>query len=189
MFNLSPLFLEFLMGKRNYKCTPWGMPTYNHFRLAEALLPAAGRLRGHLRRADARNEWANYGTESGNPKCANCMVHSGYEASAVNDTFSSVGGFLATVRATLFNKYQDPDAWSVRRASQPEFRPAGADHRVAEGKLLDPHVRTPQKFASRNRRRRSSASYTRIWKAGFLPFPPKPKSAKRSRKLSTIAAI
>jgi hypothetical protein len=28
---MSPLFLEFLMGKRNYKCTPWGMPTYNIF--------------------------------------------------------------------------------------------------------------------------------------------------------------
>ncbi len=30
-FNLSPLFLEFLMGKRTYPCTPWGMPTYNIF--------------------------------------------------------------------------------------------------------------------------------------------------------------
>ena len=30
-FNLSPLFLEFLMGKRHYACTPWGMPTYNIF--------------------------------------------------------------------------------------------------------------------------------------------------------------
>src|SRR6202042_2725251 len=30
-FNLSPLFLEFLMGKRTYPCTPWGMPTYNVF--------------------------------------------------------------------------------------------------------------------------------------------------------------
>src|SRR6204780_3991448 len=30
-FNQSPLFLEFLMGKRHYACTPWGMPTYNIF--------------------------------------------------------------------------------------------------------------------------------------------------------------
>src|SRR6266853_5176375 len=30
-FNLSPLFLEFLMGKRDYSCTPWGMPTFNVF--------------------------------------------------------------------------------------------------------------------------------------------------------------
>jgi hypothetical protein len=37
------------------------------------------------------------------------MVHSGYEASAVNDTFGSLRGLLATARATLFNKYRDPD--------------------------------------------------------------------------------
>ena len=30
-FNQSKLFLEFLMGERNYACTPWGMPTYNVF--------------------------------------------------------------------------------------------------------------------------------------------------------------
>src|ERR1700745_3454879 len=30
-FNLSPLFLEVLIGKRHYPCTPWGMPTYNIF--------------------------------------------------------------------------------------------------------------------------------------------------------------
>ena len=30
-FNQSSLFLEFLMGKRDYACTPWGMPTYNVF--------------------------------------------------------------------------------------------------------------------------------------------------------------
>ena len=38
------------------------------------------------------------------------MVHSGYEASAVNDTFSSLSGFLATVKATLFAKYKDDEA-------------------------------------------------------------------------------
>ena len=30
-FNMSPLFLEFLMGDRNYDCIPWGMPAYNIF--------------------------------------------------------------------------------------------------------------------------------------------------------------
>src|SRR5437764_203581 len=55
-------------------------------------------------------EWQNYGTESGNPRCANCMVHSGYEASAVNDTFGSVRGFVDTVKATVFGRYEDPGA-------------------------------------------------------------------------------
>jgi hypothetical protein len=38
------------------------------------------------------------------------MVHSGYEASAVNDTFGSFRGFVDTVKATLFNRYEDPGA-------------------------------------------------------------------------------
>jgi hypothetical protein len=37
-------------------------------------------------------------------------VHSGYEASAVNDTFGSLEGFVATVKGTLFNRYRDEDA-------------------------------------------------------------------------------
>jgi hypothetical protein len=37
-------------------------------------------------------------------------VHSGYEASAVNATFSSLGGFLATVKGTLFTNYRDEEA-------------------------------------------------------------------------------
>jgi len=47
-------------------------------------------------------KWENYGTASGNPKCANCMVHSGYEASAVDDTFGSLGGLWSAAKATLF---------------------------------------------------------------------------------------
>ena len=109
-FNLSPLFLEFLMGKRNYKCTPWGMPTYNIFGWQKPCYLLQDGYADTFDELVRETEWDRYGTESGNPKCANCMVHSGYEASAVNDTFSSVGGFLATVRATLFNKYKDPDA-------------------------------------------------------------------------------
>ena len=45
------------------------------------------------------------------------MVHSGYEASAVNDTFGSLGGFLATVKATLFSRY--PDRGALRLLDEP----------------------------------------------------------------------
>ena len=55
--------------------------------------------------------WASYGTESGNPKCANCMVHSGYEASAVDHTFSSISGLFATAKAVLFGgRYENAEA-------------------------------------------------------------------------------
>jgi hopanoid biosynthesis associated radical SAM protein HpnH len=109
-FNLSPLFLEFLMGKRHYPCTPWGMPTYNIFGWQKPCYLLQDGYADTFAELLAETEWSNYGTESGNPKCANCMVHSGYEASAVNDTFSSIGGFLATVKATFSSRYEDPGA-------------------------------------------------------------------------------
>ena len=66
-----------------------GNADLQRLRLAETLLLVAGRLRRHFPGIARRNEWEKYGTESGNPKCANCMVHSGYEASSVDHTFGS----------------------------------------------------------------------------------------------------
>ena len=53
-----------------------------------------------------------YGTESGNPKCANCMVHSGYEASAVNYAFGSLKGMYEMV-AGFMKKHEDKDALAL----------------------------------------------------------------------------
>src|SRR5438270_1769062 len=109
-FNMSPLFLEFLMGKRDYACTPWGMPCYNVFGWQKPCYLLQDGYADTYAELLATTEWSNYGTESGNPKCANCMVHSGYEASAVNHTFSSLGGLLATAKAMISNRYADPFA-------------------------------------------------------------------------------
>jgi hopanoid biosynthesis associated radical SAM protein HpnH len=119
-FNQSPLFLEFLMGKRQYSCTPWGMPTYNIFGWQKpCYLLQDGYADTHAELM-ASTEWENYGTESGNPRCANCMVHCGYEPSAVDDTFSSLRGFAATVRATLSSGYKDEGALAMlNEAVQP----------------------------------------------------------------------
>jgi hopanoid biosynthesis associated radical SAM protein HpnH len=101
-FNQSPLFLEFLMGKRSYACTPWGMPTYNVFGWQKPCYLLQDGYADTFSELLETTSWDHYGAESGNPRCANCMVHSGYEASAVNDTFGSLRGLLATARATLF---------------------------------------------------------------------------------------
>ena len=118
-FNQSPLFLEYLMGKRHYACTPWGMPTFNIFGWQKpCYLLGDGYVDSYAELIET-TEWDRYGTESGNPKCANCMVHSGYEASAVNHTFGSLGGLLATARATFFGKYADPAVADLEPASGP----------------------------------------------------------------------
>ena len=106
---MSPLFLEFLMGKRDYPCTAWGMPTYNVFGWQKPCYLLQDGYADSFAELLATTEWERYGTESGNPKCANCMVHSGYEASAVNDTFGSLRGVWETAKAT-FSRYLDPGA-------------------------------------------------------------------------------
>jgi hopanoid biosynthesis associated radical SAM protein HpnH len=109
-FNQSMLFLEFLMGKRDFKCTPWGMPTYSIFGWQKPCYLLQDGYAETFSELMETTEWANYGTESGNPKCANCMVHSGYEASGVDYTFSSLKGLLATAKATLFTNNKDQGA-------------------------------------------------------------------------------
>jgi hopanoid biosynthesis associated radical SAM protein HpnH len=113
IFNQSPLFLEFLMGKRDYPCTPWGMPTFNLFGWQKPCYLLQDGYADTFEELMRETEWHKYGTESGNPKCANCMVHSGYEASAVHDTFGSLKGFLGTVRATFSTKYKDDEALAM----------------------------------------------------------------------------
>jgi len=115
VFNQSPLFLEFLMGKRDYPCTAWGMPTFNLFGWQKPCYLLQDGYADTFDELMRETEWEKYGTESGNPKCANCMVHSGYEASAVHDTFGSLSGFLGTVRATFSSAYKDDEALAMLR--------------------------------------------------------------------------
>src|SRR5437016_6199262 len=112
-FNQSPLFLEFLMGRREYHCMPWGMPTYNIFGWQKPCHLLSDGYADTFKELIDSTPWENYGTESGNPKCANCMVHSGYEASAVDHTFSGWRGLWATVKASLSTTYSDPDALAM----------------------------------------------------------------------------
>ncbi len=122
-FNQSPLFLEFLMGKRQYECTPWGNPCYNIFGWQK---PCYLLQEGYADTFDELlndTEWENYGRASGNPKCANCMVHCGYEPSAVNHTFSSFGGLWATIKAMIFNTYANPAA--KQRLEEEKRKPHG----------------------------------------------------------------
>ena len=86
-FNQSSLYLDFLAGNQRYQCTPWGNPTRNVFGWQKPCYLLVGE--GYAPTFNALindTEWENYGVGR-NPKCANCMVHCGFEATAVNDTF------------------------------------------------------------------------------------------------------
>jgi hopanoid biosynthesis associated radical SAM protein HpnH len=96
-FNTSPIYLEFLQGKREMSCTAWGNPTRN--------------IKGwkgpcylitdihHASFADLLNKtpWEKYGYGK-DPRCENCMVHAGYEASAALGVNARLGDTLKMIK-------------------------------------------------------------------------------------------
>jgi hopanoid biosynthesis associated radical SAM protein HpnH len=83
-FNQSSLFLDFLAGNQTYHCTPWGNPTRNYFGWQRPCYLLGEGYAKTFKELMEQTDWDAYGT--GNyEKCADCMVHSGYEATAVMD--------------------------------------------------------------------------------------------------------
>jgi hopanoid biosynthesis associated radical SAM protein HpnH len=100
-FNQSPLFLQFLTGKRDFDCTPWGNPTYNIFGWQRPCYLLQDGYARTFRELMEDTDWASYGHASNNPHCQDCMVHCGFEPSAVNATFGSARGMGATIAALV----------------------------------------------------------------------------------------
>ena len=85
-FFQSMQFLDFLAGNRTYKCTPWGNPTRTVFGWQRPCYLLGEGYAKTFRELMDETDWDAYGV--GNyEKCADCMVHSGFEATAVTDSF------------------------------------------------------------------------------------------------------
>ncbi|MDA0996891.1 MAG: adenosyl-hopene transferase HpnH [Proteobacteria bacterium] len=96
-FSQSTLFMDFLVGNQEYHCTPWGNPTRNIFGWQKPCYLLSEGYASSFAELMSETEWDKYGT--GNyEKCANCMVHCGYEPTAVMDTvehpLKALGVFL-----------------------------------------------------------------------------------------------
>src|SRR5688572_21559172 len=83
----SPLFLDFLAGNQTYHCTPWGMPTRNIFGWQKPCYLLGEGYAKTFRELMDTTAWDSYGTGK-YEKCANCMAHCGYEATAAEATFA-----------------------------------------------------------------------------------------------------
>jgi hopanoid biosynthesis associated radical SAM protein HpnH len=98
-FNHNPLFLDFLIGEKDYECTPWGSPSYSVLGWQK---PCYLLNEGHYETFQElldNTDWSKYGRQSGNPKCADCMVHCGYEPTAAIDAMqpSNIGRSLGAL--------------------------------------------------------------------------------------------
>jgi hopanoid biosynthesis associated radical SAM protein HpnH len=86
-FSQSSLFLDFLAGNQTYACTPWGLPTRNIFGWQRPCYLIGEDFVKTYRELMDTTAWDKYGTGR-YEKCANCMVHCGYEPTAAADAFA-----------------------------------------------------------------------------------------------------
>ncbi|BAS58876.1 MULTISPECIES: adenosyl-hopene transferase HpnH [Leptolyngbya] len=98
-FSHNPLFLDFLMGEKDYECTPWGSPSYSVLGWQKpCYLLNDGYYKTFQELLD-KTDWSQYGRKSGNPNCADCMVHCGYEPTAAIDAMQphNIGRAMTSV--------------------------------------------------------------------------------------------
>jgi hopanoid biosynthesis associated radical SAM protein HpnH len=117
-FTQSPLFMDFLAGNQEFLCTPWGKPTRNVFGWQRPCYLLGEGYAKTFAELMETTDWDRYGT--GNyEKCADCMVHSGYESTAV---MHAVKHPLQTARVALRGpKVEGPMAPEIDLSKQ---RPA-----------------------------------------------------------------
>jgi hopanoid biosynthesis associated radical SAM protein HpnH len=87
--NHSPLFLDFLEGKVDYQCTPWGIPSYSLFGWQRPCYLMGDGYAETYRELIETTDWDSYG-RGRDPRCENCMAHCGYEPTAVMATTESL---------------------------------------------------------------------------------------------------
>src|SRR5579863_10164851 len=95
--NHSPLFLDFLEGKRDFECTPWGIPSYSVLGWQRPCYLMADSYASSYKELIETTDWTKYGRGK-DPRCANCMAHCGYEPSAV---IASMGSLRESLRALV----------------------------------------------------------------------------------------
>lgn len=97
-FNHSSLYLDFLAGNQDYACTPWGNPTRNIFGWQKPCYLLNDGYVETYKELMETTEWKKYGSNK-DARCANCMVHCGFEPTAVMDSVKNpLKAFMLNLR-------------------------------------------------------------------------------------------
>jgi hopanoid biosynthesis associated radical SAM protein HpnH len=84
-FNHSAMYLDFLAGNQNLACTPWGNPTRSVLGWQRPCYLLNDGYVSSYRELMEDTDWSSYG-QGNNPRCVQCMLHCGFEPSAVVET-------------------------------------------------------------------------------------------------------
>jgi MoaA/NifB/PqqE/SkfB family radical SAM enzyme len=113
----TPVYQEFLAGKRELTCTAWAIPTRNiRGWKAPCYLMTDGHYSGYQEMLE-KVDWNRYGVMEGearDPRCENCLVHCGHDPS----------GALGT-------NYQRGDTWkNIKYNFWPKPKPCAEGHNI-----------------------------------------------------------
>jgi hopanoid biosynthesis associated radical SAM protein HpnH len=95
--NHSPVFLDFLEGKRDLACTAWGIPSYSLLGWQRPCYLLADGYAPTYRQLLEDTDWDRFGRGK-DDRCANCMAHCGYEPTAV---IATLGSLRESLRAAV----------------------------------------------------------------------------------------
>ena len=99
-FSHSPFYLEFLEGKRDYDCTPWGNPSYSVLGWQKPCYLLDEGYAESFKELMEETEWEKYGHRN-HDKCKDCTAHCGYEATAVEDSTNGVKNMVYSAKSVL----------------------------------------------------------------------------------------
>ena len=96
--NHSPLFLDFLEGKKEFSCTAWGIPSYSLLGWQRPCYLMSDGYAQSYKELIETTDWSAYGRGK-DERCNNCMAHCGYEPTAVLATMGSLKESLRAARS------------------------------------------------------------------------------------------
>jgi hopanoid biosynthesis associated radical SAM protein HpnH len=96
-FYNNPLYLDFLRGNREYQCTAWSNPTYTVMGWREPCYLLGDRHTQDVNDLYDDELWESYGVGK-DPRCANCMMHCGFESASIFSALSSPKEALRMIR-------------------------------------------------------------------------------------------
>ena len=96
-FYNNPLYLDFLRGDRDYSCTAWSNPTYTVMGWREPCYLLGDRHTQDVNDLFKDEVWDRYGVGT-DPRCANCMMHCGFESASVFGALSSPRDAIRMIR-------------------------------------------------------------------------------------------
>ena len=102
-FYNNPLYLNFLQGRREYQCTAWSNPTYTVMGWRKPCYPLADDHVEDVNELYKDEVWDRYGVGK-DPRCANCMMHCGFESATIFQAISTPKDWATLIKSGAVHK-------------------------------------------------------------------------------------